>query len=155
MMERIEKMRVSDDALDLVFRKARTYNAWLPKPVPEALLRLLYDTLKWGTTSANISPARFLFIRSTAAKERLRPSLALGNVEKTMAAPVTVIIAYDLKFYDKVPRLFPHYPAMRDMFCEEPPADPGDCATKLYLARSLHDTCGAGSGTGLRADVRL
>jgi len=86
-------MRVSDDALDLVFRKGRTYNAWLPKPVPEELLRQLYDTLKWGPTSANISPARFLFIRSTAAKERLRPSLAPGNVEKTMAAPVTVIIA--------------------------------------------------------------
>ena len=81
MMVRVEK--ISDDALDLVFRKARTYNAWLPKPVPEKLLRQLYDTLKWGPTSANISPARFLFIRSTAAKERLRPSLAPGNVEKT------------------------------------------------------------------------
>ena len=66
-MERIEKMRVSDDVVDLVFRKARTYNAWLPKPVPEELLRQLYDTLKWGPTSANISPARFVFIRSTAA----------------------------------------------------------------------------------------
>ena len=72
-----------------------------------------------------------------------------------MAAPVTVIIAYDLKFYDKLRRLFPHYPAMRDMFCEEPAADPGNRAAELYLARSLHDTCGAGSGTGLRADVRL
>ena len=67
MMERIEKMRVSDDALDLVFRKARTYSGWLPKPVPEELLRQLYDTLKGGPTSANISPARFLFIRSAAA----------------------------------------------------------------------------------------
>jgi 3-hydroxypropanoate dehydrogenase len=120
MIERIEKMRVSDEALDLVFRKARTYNAWLPKPVPEELLGQLYDTLKWGPTSANISPARFVFIRSTAAKERLRPSLAPGNVEKTMAAPVTVIIAYDLKFYDKLPRLFPHYPAMRNMFVNTP-----------------------------------
>src|ERR1700758_530823 len=106
MMERIEKMRVSDDALDLVFRKARTYNAWLPKPVPEELLRQLYDTLKWGPTSANNSPARFVFIRSTAAKERLRPSLAPGNVQKTMAAPVTVIIAYDLKFYTSCPGCF-------------------------------------------------
>src|SRR6516162_11029334 len=105
-MERIEKMRVSDDALDLVFRKARTYNAWLPKPVPEELLRQVYDT----PTSANISPARFVFIRSAAAKERLRPSLAPGNVEKTMAAPVTVIIAYDLKFYEKLPRLFSTLP---------------------------------------------
>src|SRR5439155_27310338 len=155
MMERIEKMKVSDDAIDLVFRKARTYNAWLPKPVPEELLRQLYDTVKWGPTSANISPARFLFIRSTAAKELLRPSLAPVIVEKMMAAPVTVIIAYDLKFYDKVPRLFPHYPRHARYVCEEPPADPGDCATKLYLARSLHDTCGAGSGTGLRPDVRL
>ena len=99
-------MRVSDDALDLVFRKARTYNAWLPKPVPDDLLRQLYDTLKWGPTSANISPARFVFIRSKAAKERLRPSLAPGNVEKTMSAPVTVIIAYDLKFYDRCPGCF-------------------------------------------------
>ena len=97
-MQSVEKMRASDDALDLVFRKARTYNAWLPKPVPEELLRQLYDTLKWGPTSANTSPARFVFIRSTAAKERLRPSLAPGNVEKTMGAPVTVIVGYDLKF---------------------------------------------------------
>ena len=99
-------MMESDDALDLVFRKARTYNTWLPKPVREELMLEPYDTLKWGPTSANISPARFLFIRSTAAKERLRSSLAPGNVEKTMAAPVTVIIAYDLKFYDKVPGCF-------------------------------------------------
>ena len=155
MTERIEKMRVSDDALDLVFRKARTYSGWLPKPVPEELLRQLYDTLKWGPTSANNSPARFVFIRSTAAKERLRPSLAAGNVQKTMAAPVTVIVAYDLKFYDKLPRLFPHYPAMRNMYVDNPTADPGNCAAELYLAGCLHDTCGAGSRTGLRSDVGL
>ena len=146
-MEGNEKMRVSDDALNLVFQKARTYNAWLPKPVPEELLRQLYDTLKWGPTSANISPARFVFIRSTAAKERLRPSLAPGNVEKTMSAPVTVIIAYDLKFYDKLPRLFPHYPAMRDMFVNNP---------QLIQETALRNyTCGAGFGIGLRADVGL
>jgi 3-hydroxypropanoate dehydrogenase len=110
MMERIEKTRASDDAFDLVFRKARTYNAWLPKPVPDELLQQLYDTLKWGPTSANMCPARFLFIRSTAAKERLRPSLAPGNVEKTMAAPVTVIIAYDLKFSTSCPGCFPTTP---------------------------------------------
>src|ERR1700747_618253 len=120
MMERIEKMRVSDDALDLVFRKARTYNAWLPKPVPEELLRQLYDTLKWGPTSANNSPARFVFIRSAAAKERLRPALSPGNVQKTMAAPVTVIIGYDLKFYEKLPKLFPNNPGMRDLFAGSP-----------------------------------
>jgi 3-hydroxypropanoate dehydrogenase len=154
MMERIEKMRVSDDALDLVFQKARTYNAWLPKPVPEELLRQLYDTLKWKPTSANISPARFLFVRSTAAKERLRPSLAPGNVEKTMAAPVTVIIAYDLKFYDKVPRLFPHYPAMRDMFVKNPQLIQETAlrnstlqgAYMILAARSLGLDCGPMSG---------
>ena len=83
--------------------------------MPEDLLRQLYDTLKWGPTSANNSPARFVFIHSKAAKDRLRPLLALGNVEKTMAAPVTVIVACDLKFYDKLPRLFPRFPAMRNM----------------------------------------
>lgn len=71
-----------------------------------------------------------------------------------MAAPVTVIIAYDLKFYDSLPRLFPHYPAMRDMFVNNPQLIQ-DCAAELYLVRSLHDTCGAGLGTGLRADVGL
>ena len=115
-MESSEETKVSNDVFDLVFRKARTYNAWLPKPVPDDLLRQLYETLKWGPTSANMSPARFVFIRSKAAKERLRPSLAPGNVEKTMTAPVTVIIAYDVNFYDKLPRLFPHLPGMRDMF---------------------------------------
>ena len=119
-MASAEKMKVSNDAFDLVFRKARTYHAWLPKPVPDDLLRQLYETLKWGPTSANMSPARFVFIRSKAAKERLRPSLAPGNVEKTMTAPVTVIIAYDVNFYDKLPGLFPHLPRMRDMFVNNP-----------------------------------
>lgn len=91
-IERMEKTRLSDDALVLEFRKARTYNAWLPKPVPDELIHQLYEQLKWGPTSTNISPARFVFLRSAAAKERLRPSLAPGNVEKTMAAPVTVIV---------------------------------------------------------------
>src|SRR6266699_1960012 len=109
-----------DEALDQLFREARTHNAWLDKPVTDDMLRQLYDLMKWGPTSANSSPARFVFIRSQAAKERLRPMLAPGNVEKTMAAPVTVIIAYDLLFFDKVPRLFPHYPAMRDMFVRNP-----------------------------------
>lgn len=112
--------RPSDDALDLLFRKARSYNAWLPKPVPDDLLHELYDVAKWGPTSANSCPARFVFLRSPAAKERLRPALAAGNVAKTMAAPVTVIIAYDLKFYEKLPKLFPHNPAMRDHFVNNP-----------------------------------
>jgi len=112
--------RVKDDVLDVLFRKARTYSAWLPKPVPDQLLRELYEVARWGPTSANSCPARFVFLRSAAAKERLRPALAAGNVEKTMAAPVTVIVAYDLKFYEKLPKLFPANPAMRDAFASNP-----------------------------------
>jgi len=112
--------KANDDVLDLLFRKARTHSAWLPKPVPDMLLRELYDVAKWGPTSANSSPARFVFLHSAAAKERLRPALAAGNVAKTMAAPVTVIVAYDLKFYEKLPKLFPHNPAMRDNFANNP-----------------------------------
>ena len=112
--------RVDDAVLDALFRKARTHTAWLPKPVPDELLREVYEIAKWGPTSANSCPARFVFLRTAAAKERLRPALAAGNVEKTMAAPVTVIFAYDLKFYDKLPKLFPQNPAMRDNFANNP-----------------------------------
>jgi len=82
--------------LDLIFRNARTHTAWLDKPVTDDTLRQLYDAMKWGPTSANANPARFVFLRTKQAKERLRPSLAPGNVDKTMAAPVVVIVAYDL-----------------------------------------------------------
>jgi 3-hydroxypropanoate dehydrogenase len=154
IVDRIEKTRVSDDAVDLVFRKARTYNAWLSKPVPDELLKQLYNTLKWGPTSANNSPARFVFIRSRAAKERLRPSLAPGNVAKTMAAPVTVIVAYDLKFYDKLPRLFPHNPGIRDMFVKNPQLIQETAlrnstlqgAYMILAARALGLDCGPMSG---------
>jgi 3-hydroxypropanoate dehydrogenase len=112
--------RLDDAALDLIFRNARTHSAWLDKPVSDETLRAIYDILKWGPTSANTSPARFIFLRSKAAKERLRPCLAPGNVEKTMTAPVTTIIAYDLKFYEKLPKLFPHSPAMRGNFEKNP-----------------------------------
>ena len=108
-----------ESCLDLIFRNARTHNAWLDKPVSDDTLRQLYDAMKWGPTSANTNPARFIFLRTTRAKERLRPSLAPGNVEKTMAAPVVVIVAYDLKFYEKLPRLFPHAPSMRDLYASE------------------------------------
>lgn len=111
---------LDDAALDQLFRNARTHNAWLPKPVSDETLRQVYDVMKWGPTSANSSPARFVFLRSPEAKERLRPALAPGNVEKTMTAPVTVIIAYDLLFYEKLPKLFPHNPAMRDLFAKNP-----------------------------------
>ena len=111
---------LNDEALDQLFRAASTHNAWLDKPVSDDTLRQVYDLMKWGPTSANSCPARFVFVRSQQAKERLRPALAPGNVEKTMKAPVTVIVAYDLLFYEKLPRLFPHSPAMRNLFAGNP-----------------------------------
>ena len=101
---------------DLLFRNARTHKSWLPKPVSDSTLRQLYDLLKWGPTSANISPMRVVFLRTQAARERLKPALAAGNVQKTMAAPVTAIIAYDYNFPDKLPMLFPHNPRIADSF---------------------------------------
>jgi 3-hydroxypropanoate dehydrogenase len=112
--------QLSDQGLDLLFRSARTHNGWQKKPVTDELLHQLYDVLKWGPTSANCTPARFVFLRTEKAKARLKPCLAPGNVDKTMAAPVTVIVAYDLKFYEKLPRLFPHNPAMGKYFAENP-----------------------------------
>jgi len=104
-----------DAALDQLFRQARTHTAWLPKPVPAELLHKIYDLARMGPTSANTSPARFIFLTTPEAKARLKPSLAPGNVEKTMAAPVTVIIAWDAEFHEHLPRLFPQRD-MRSMF---------------------------------------
>ena len=95
---------LNDEALDQIFRNARTHNAWLDKPVTDETLQQLFELMKWGPTSANSNPARFVFVRSREAKERLRPLLSPGNVEKTMAAPVTAIIAYDLLFFEKLPK---------------------------------------------------
>jgi 3-hydroxypropanoate dehydrogenase len=99
---------LEDAALDTLFRTARTQNGWLPHPVDADQLRAIYDLAKWGATSANCSPARFVFVVSEAAKEKLKPALLAGNVAKTMAAPATVIIGYDLEFYEHLPKLFPH-----------------------------------------------
>lgn len=95
-------------ALDQLFRAARTHYAWQDRPVPDTRLQELYDLLKWGPTSANSCPARFVFIRTREGKEKLKPALSAGNVEKTMRAPVTCIVAHDRRFYDALPRLFPH-----------------------------------------------
>lgn len=99
---------LSDNALDQLFRTARTQNTYQDRPIEDAQLRALYDLLKWGPTSANMSPARFVFVKSPAAKEKLRPALSEGNLAKTIAAPVTVIVAYDEDFHEKLPYLFPH-----------------------------------------------
>jgi 3-hydroxypropanoate dehydrogenase len=101
-------MMLSDAALDQLFRKARTHNSWLPKPVDDALLRRLIDLVELGPTSANSSPGRFVFVKTPAAKEKLRPALSAGNLEKTMTAPVTAIVGMDMAFYEHLPRLFPH-----------------------------------------------
>jgi 3-hydroxypropanoate dehydrogenase len=100
--------RLDESALDQLFRAARTHNGWRDRPVPEGLLREAVDLAKMAPTSANASPMRVVFVRSSAGKERLKPALAPGNLEKTMAAPVTAIIGQDLAFYDQLPRLFPH-----------------------------------------------
>jgi 3-hydroxypropanoate dehydrogenase len=94
-------------ALDQLFDKARTNTKWQPREVPDELLKKIVDHMKWGPTSANCSPARFVFVKSPEAKARLKPHLSAGNVAKTMAAPATAIIAYDLKFYDHLPKLYP------------------------------------------------
>ena len=93
---------------DLLFKEARTHNKWHDKPITDATLHELYNILKFGPTSANSSPARFVFIRTKEGKEKLAPALSSGNTEKTMSSPVTVIVAYDPKFYEKLPTLFPH-----------------------------------------------
>ena len=107
---------IDDRALDQLFREARTHNKWQDRPVPEAKLRELYDLLKMGPTSANASPGRFVFVRSPEGKAKLKPALSAGNLEKTMSAPVTVIVAHDLHFYDNLPKLFPHAPDAKTWF---------------------------------------
>jgi 3-hydroxypropanoate dehydrogenase len=101
-------MSLDAGALDALFREARTHNGWTDKPVTDEDLHAIFDLLKFAPTSANCSPARFVFVRSAEAKEKLKPALSGGNLEKTMTAPVTAIIAYDPKFYDQLPKLFPH-----------------------------------------------
>lgn len=98
----------NDAALDQLFRTARTQNAFQDRPVEDSQLRALYDLVKWAPTSANASPARFVFVKSAEAKQKLAPALSEGNLAKTLAAPVTAIIGFDLDFHEKLPYLFPH-----------------------------------------------
>lgn len=143
-------------ALDQLFLKARTYGttarSWLPKPVPEDLLRRLWDLVKMGPTSANCSPMRLVFVATPEGKERLRPALDAGNLDKTMAAPVTAIVATDHAFYEKLPFLFPHTNA-RAWFEGKPHADEAafrngtlQGAYLILAARALGLDCGPMSG---------
>ena len=95
-------------ALDTLFTAARTHNGWQDKPVSDALCQQIFELAKWGATSANCSPARIVFVKSAAEKEKLVACMAPGNQEKTRLAPVTAIIGMDMEFYEKLPKLFPH-----------------------------------------------
>ena len=149
-----QRTPLGEAALDQLFRQARTHNAWLDRPISDETLRELYDLMKWGPTSANCLPLRVLFLRTQEAKERLRPALSPGNVDKTMAAPVTAILAYDELFYEKLPLLFPHNPGIREVFASSPELAEitafrnGTLQGGYFLlaARSLGLDCGPMSG---------
>lgn len=98
---------INDAALDQIFRRARTHRSWTDEPVSEIVLQAAYDLARMPPTSANCSPMRVLFLRSAAAKERLKPALSESNIEQTMKAPATAIVGFDLHFYDLLPRLYP------------------------------------------------
>ncbi|MFY9997280.1 MAG: malonic semialdehyde reductase [Leclercia sp.] len=110
---------ITPTAQQTLFTEARTHNGWLPTPVSDETLHDIYALMKWGPTSANCSPARIVFVRSAAGKEKLRPALSSGNLEKTMTAPVTAIVAWDSEFYERLPELFPHGDA-RSWFTSSP-----------------------------------
>ena len=144
---------VNDYALDTIWREGRSYNGWLDKPVPETLIRAVYDLAKMGATSANCSPARFVFIRSDEAKERLKPHVSEGNTHKVMTAPWVCIIATDLMFQEKIPQLFPHNPGAKEWFADKDvrieTADRNGTLQGAYLmlaARALGLDCGPMSG---------
>ena len=99
---------LNDEARRLLFTEARTHNRFTPEPVPDVLLRQLYDLMKWGPTSANCSPARLVFVKSPEAKAKLAPCMSEGNRDKTLQAPVNAIVGMDMAFYDKLPELCPH-----------------------------------------------
>ena len=146
-------MELSDASLDQIFRTARTYRAWRDAPVSDQILRALYELLRLGPTSSNCCPARFVFVRSLTAKERLRPALDAGNVVQTMAAPVTAIIAHDLEFYEKLPFLTPHYDARRAFVGNQPLIESTafrngslQGAYLIIAARALGLDCGPMSG---------
>ncbi|OOZ41548.1 malonic semialdehyde reductase [Solemya pervernicosa gill symbiont] len=144
---------LSEKALDTLFREARSFSNWLDQPVNDELLHKLYDLLKMGPTAANSCPARIRFIKSSEAKQRLKPCLAEGNIEKSMSAPVVAIIGMDMTFYDQLPKLFPHTDA-RSWFAGKPDkieesAFRNSSLQAAYLilaARSLGLDCGPMSG---------
>jgi 3-hydroxypropanoate dehydrogenase len=151
--EAVVTNRISGEALDQLFREARTHTAWLPRAVPAELLREAYDLARMAPTSANGSPGRFVFLTTEDAKKRLLPALAPLNVEKTRLAPVTAIIAWDNEFFDQLPRLYPHAD-MRSYFVGNQPLIDETAfrngslqgAYFILAARALGLDCGPMSG---------
>ena len=153
LKERTVSHAISDEALNTIFRNARTHNKWLDKPVSPALLMAVYDLMRWGPTSANVSPARIVFVVSKGAKERLKSHLGPVNVDKTMAAPATAIIGDDLDFARHMPKLFPHNPSAKDWFKDHVLAEKTafrngtlQGAYFIIAARALGLDCGPMSG---------
>ena len=127
---------LDDAALDVIFRQARTQNKWLDKPVSNDQLVALYDLMRWGPTSANCFPVRIVFATSRGAKKRLRPLILEGNRQKVMSAPATAILGYDTKFYEWLPRLFPHVDA-RAWFIDKTGLRGGDGFSQQQLTGRL------------------
>ena len=147
------KNPIDEMALDILFRQARTHNGWRDEPVGEALLREVWDLARMGPTSANCSPARIVFVMSREAKEKLGPCLMDGNIEKTMTAPATAIIGYDLEFYERLPDLFPHADARSWFVGNDPHIQTTafrngtlQAAYFILAARALGLDCGPMSG---------
>jgi 3-hydroxypropanoate dehydrogenase len=147
---------IDSQAFDVLFRAARTQNGFLDRPVTDEQLRQIYDLMKWGPTTQNSQPMRIVFVRSKQAKERLAPALSPGNLDKTMKAPVTAIIAYDTRFYEHLPRTFPNNPAAKNNYeGEEKKAHVERTALRnsslqgayfIIAARALGLDCGPMSG---------
>jgi len=145
--------KLAEVALDQLFRTARTFNAFLPREVTDEQLHALYELAKFGPTSANSSPARLVFVKSASAKEKLKPFLSEGNRAKTLAAPVTVIVATDHAFYEQLPKLFPHADARSWFVGNQPLIDTTafrngtlQGAYVIMAARALGLDCGPMSG---------
>ena len=143
----------ADDALDIMFRKARTHNAWTDRPVPDSLLHELYEITKFGPTSANCSPARFVFVRTPESKEKLRPALSKGNLDKTMSAPVVVLVAEGRRILRETAQAVSARRRPRVVHLEPRNGAP-DCLPQHGAARRLSHTRGARAGDSTRVRCR-
>ncbi|MGQ0742471.1 MAG: malonic semialdehyde reductase [Alphaproteobacteria bacterium] len=144
---------INDEALDILFRKARSQNKWQKKPVTPQILMAVYDLMRWGPTTANTQPCRIVFLMSQEAKERLRPHLDPGNIEKTMTAPAVAILAYDLEFARNLHKTFPHNPEAPGWYKEPKKAEVTafrnaslQGAYFMLAARAIGLDCGPMSG---------